>query len=576
MPRKSFRSMSKRERRRNSLSARTFRSVVMSCILIGLVTLILGLGLYTYALVRQHITQAFNLSRQAKLSVTHSADAAGLCDRVMERYQSLTPAQRANTGSEEYRDLFADVEASSDYDLLIQILHGYLETDNVFDVYLAMYDEQSCAMVYVVDPEESARLYPGEWESVTEQGMRKFLDWDGEGELYDIDRTENYGWLCTSGAPIRDGQTGKIHGFVLVDIAIDNLIGAIRDFSLQLFVAILLVTALIAWILTRQMKRSIVRPINAIAAAAAEYTKDRGAGILDRDHFSSLSIHTGDEIENLSLAMADMERNMAEYVSRITAITAEKERIGTELALATKIQGAMLPNVFPPFPDRKEFDIYASMDPAKEVGGDFYDFFFVDPDHLCLLIADVSGKGIPAALFMMISKVILQSCAMLGQSSSEILSKANTAICSKNPMNMFVTAWVGILEISTGTLTAANAGHEYPAVLDPDGRFRLLKDKHGLAIGCMDGVPYREYTLQLEPGAKLFLYTDGVPEATDANLTLYGTDRMLDALNADPGANPKQLLQNVRRAVDGFVRDAEQFDDITMLAIEYRGAKTND
>ncbi len=281
---------------------------------------------------------------------------------------------------------------------------------------------------------------------------------------------------------------------------------------------------------------------------------------------------TNDEIEVLAESFAKLSERTRSYITQITTITAEKERIGTELALATRIQTAMMPHIFPPFPGRDEFDIYASMDPAKEVGGDFYDFFLVDDDHLCMVMADVSGKGVPAALFMMATKIILQSVAMLGGSPAEILTKTNQAICSNNQEEMFVTVWVGILEISTGRLTAANAGHEYPVLKKtPDGSFELFRDKHGLAIGAMDGVHYREYEMTLEPGAKLFLYTDGVPEATNADNALFGTERMLAALNAETDACPEKVLKNVRGAVDAFVQDAEQFDDITMLCMEYYG-----
>ena len=230
----------------------------------------------------------------------------------------------------------------------------------------------------------------------------------------------------------------------------------------------------------------------------------------------------------------------------------------------------MLPSIFPAFPERSEFDIYALMDPAREVGGDFYDFFLIDKDHLCMVIADVSGKGIPAALFMMISKIIIQSCAMLGRDAGEILTKTNEALCSNNRMEMFVTVWIGILEISTGKLTAANAGHEYPAI-KTGNKFELLKDKHGLVIGAMPGIVYKEYELDLKPGDKLFLYTDGVAEATRGGEELFGTKRMLDALNKDPDADPAILLRNVRRAVDEFVGSDEQFDDLTMLGFEYNG-----
>ncbi len=249
----------------------------------------------------------------------------------------------------------------------------------------------------------------------------------------------------------------------------------------------------------------------------------------------------------------------------------ERQRIGSELAMANKIQIGMLPHEFPPFPDRKEFDIYASADPAREVGGDFYDFYFIDDDHLALVMADVSGKGIPAALFMMISKVLLKSFANLGQSASEILTKANDSICSDNRMDMFVTVWLGILEISTGRLVAANAGHEYPVIKKSGRRFELFKDKHGLVVGGMEGIRYKEYELYLAPGDKLFLYTDGLPEATDSDNNMFGTDRMLKALNSDLNADPKEIIGIVHKAVDEFVNDAEQFDDLTMLCLEYFG-----
>ena len=230
----------------------------------------------------------------------------------------------------------------------------------------------------------------------------------------------------------------------------------------------------------------------------------------------------------------------------------------------------MLPSTFPAFPDRTEFDIFASMTPAREVGGDFYDFFLIDDDHICLVMADVSGKGIPAALFMMISKVIVQSCAMLGKSASEILTKTNEALCSNNKTEMFVTVWVGVFEISTGKLTASNAGHEYPALYQ-DGKFSLLQDKHSLFIAGMPNTKYTEYTVQLKPGDKLFLYTDGVTEATNAKQKLFGTDRLVEALNIDPTQNPEGILNTVRGEVDKFVGKAEQFDDITMMCFEYKG-----
>ena len=250
---------------------------------------------------------------------------------------------------------------------------------------------------------------------------------------------------------------------------------------------------------------------------------------------------------------------------------AERRRISEELTLAAQIQKGMLPSDFRAFSERSDFDIYASMTPAKEVGGDFYDFFLVDDDHLYMVIADVSGKGVPAALFMMGSKIILKYNAKMNSSPAQILKDTNDAICANNKQEMFVTVWIGILEISTGKLTACNAGHEYPVMKQPGGEFELIKDPHSFVVGGMENMTYKGYELMLSPGTKLFLYTDGLPEATDAENELYGTERMLKALNRESDADPRKLLKNISADVDLFVKEAEQFDDLTMFCLEYKG-----
>ena len=313
--------------------------------------------------------------------------------------------------------------------------------------------------------------------------------------------------------------------------------------------------------------RRIVNPLNTITKHISELSET------NLEFKMEDAYRTGDEVEELAQSFASVSHRTVEYLGTVRRVTAEKERIGAELSLATQIQAAMLPHIVPAFPDRSDFDIIGSMNPAKEVGGDFYDYFLIDDDHLGMVIADVSGKGVPAALFMMASKIILQSVAMLGKSPAEILTRANEAICSNNEAQMFVTVWLGILELSTGKLTAANAGHEYPVFKKPDGAFELFKDRHGFVIGGMEGVKYREYEVQLEPGAKLFVYTDGVPEATNSDLELFGTERMTKALNDNPDVPVLDILKNVQKAVDGFVGDAEQFDDLTMMCMEYIGPK---
>ena len=234
----------------------------------------------------------------------------------------------------------------------------------------------------------------------------------------------------------------------------------------------------------------------------------------------------------------------------------------------------MLPSIFPAFPERKEFDIYASMDPAKEVGGDFYDFFLIDSNHLAMVIADVSGKGVPAALFMMASKILINDSAKLLRSPGAVLEYVNNQICGSNTAEMFVTVWLGVLDIETGILTCSNAGHENPA-LKHGGGFEMYEDEHGFVVGGIGGMKYSEYQIKLEKGDRLFVYTDGVSEATDAEEEQFGNERILAALNKDPDAAPKELLQNVRAAIDEFTGDAPQFDDITMIGFTYIGPEEN-
>ncbi len=261
-------------------------------------------------------------------------------------------------------------------------------------------------------------------------------------------------------------------------------------------------------------------------------------------------------------------------IFRQRELTEQTARIQTELSLATEIQLGALTRDFPVFPEREEIEIYASSTPAKEVGGDFYDFFFVDEDHLCLVIADVSGKGVPAALFMMAAKIILRNHAKMGKSPAAILTDANADICENNEQEMFVTIWLGILETSTGRLVAGNAGHEFPALRQGDGLYMLYQDNHDFVVGGMEGIRYKEYEIDLKPGDTLFVYTDGIPESPDAEGNLYGESRLVDSLNEDPTASPAQVLKNVRKAVELYVQDVPKFDDMTMLCMKYKGKGT--
>ena len=257
-------------------------------------------------------------------------------------------------------------------------------------------------------------------------------------------------------------------------------------------------------------------------------------------------------------------------------IRKEKLRISAELDIAGRIQNDMLPDQFPPFPDRKEFSLFASMTPAKEVGGDFFDFFLIDDSHLGLVIGDVSGKGVPASLFMTVSMVLIRDHAMQTSSPAKALRAVNDIICSRNEENMFVTVWLGILDLKTGELTASNAGHEYPILKEPDGSFHVFKDRHGMPIGAFDAAVYRDYSLSLAPETALLVYTDGVPEAINRKNEQFGLDRALDTLNSMPSLNPELMIEAVHKAVDSFAGNVPQFDDLTMLSLVWHGSENTE
>ena len=572
MAEKSVREMTERERRRFSLSAKVFRATLMGSLVLGLVAIVIGLGLYLYALVGQYVGEAFGLSRSTSIVVAQVVDTEPLADEVMRIYRSLTPEELAMTGTPDYREKFAHVTETPEYRRLNSILREFGSSSEVQDVYFAVYDQATSAIVYVCDPEDQEDLIcaPGDWEPLEPRELNKFLNWDGTGQLYDIGNTEKYGLVCTAGVPLRN-TAGELLGFILADITLGNIADGLETFAVPYILILAIVVDCLGLALTKHMRKTLVKPINDIAEAAQDYVNDKREGVPTADHFAMLNIRSGDEIENLSLVMADMERGLSEYEDHLAAITSEKERLNTELYLANRIQADMLPNIFPPFPDREEFDIYAAMNPAKEVGGDFYDFYLIDDNHLGLVIADISGKGIPAALFMMAAKILVKTHIMTGLSPHEVLEKLNEQICANNREEMFITLWLGVLDLSTGRLTASNAGHEYPILKKPGGSFEVIKDQHGFAVGGMEEMRYRDYELQLEPGSKLFLYTDGLPEAANAGDELFGLERTLHALNAVSDEKPKAILEKTKEDVDRFTRTAPQFDDLTMMCLQYSG-----
>lgn len=333
--------------------------------------------------------------------------------------------------------------------------------------------------------------------------------------------------------------------------------------SVLFFVLILAAGCLAVFFVSGKLTKGLVDPINRLTSEVAVI----GSGDLDHQ---IRGIDTGDEIGELADAFNRMTGELKSYIVNLAAVTAEKERIGAELTVATQIQASMLPCIFPAFPEQEEFDIYATMQPAKEVGGDFYDFFLVDENHLAVVMADVSGKGVPAALFMVIAKTLIKNHAQTGASPADVFTVTNRQLCESNDAGLFVTAWMGILDLTTGEFIYVNAGHNPPLIRKKTGEFEYVRGRAGFVLAGMEGIKYRQASMTLEPGDMVYLYTDGVTEATDTENQLYGEERLLACLNAGKDAPLETLLHGVKEDIDTFVKGAPQFDDITMLALRIR------
>ncbi len=498
----------------------------------------------------------------------------------------------AHVLKEQYRDVANGIGQFISMGIDTSKFDYYLETEKPDDEYnqtrdmmMRIVESEDCQAIYVakVDTKTNERVYiynasqnPQD-ENIYKIGYRYALN-DNFKEIYAtiLDGKENssnssytgrdksFGSYTHSIYPIRDGETviavvGVVKGMTQLDSARHSFIS--RILLIELILAVL---TGVGWIF--YMRQSLVKPIQRVSDAAENMVEH-----LEDGTAPEIKIKRNDEIKQLADSVTMMYNEIGDYINKLESVTAEKERIGAELDVAAKIQTSMLPCIFPAFPNIPEIDIYATMDPAKEVGGDFYDFFMVDDEHLAFVVADVSGKGVPAALFMVIGKTLIKDHTAMCDDLGEVFTKVNNILCSSNSEEMFITAFEGVLNIKTGELRYVNAGHETPFICRRNGQYEPFKVKNGFVLAGMEGIKYKSGSIQLEPGDKIFQYSDGVPEATNIDLEQYGMERLGKALAQNSNETPTKLLGLVKADMDSFVGAAEQFDDITMLCLEYRG-----
>lgn len=400
--------------------------------------------------------------------------------------------------------------------------------------------------------------------------MEKYITiWNRYSHNKGIDEplvTDNaYGYNYTGVSVILD-ENGKAIAEIQYILDMSDVRSYLNSFLINMILISFAIIGLTILAYIFFVRRVVTKPIGKLADFTHDITE---SGVFENQR---IKIKTGDEIESLSESFNFMLEKLEDYIANLSKVTAEKERIGAELDIAKHIQASMLPCIFPAFPERKEIDIYATMDPAKEVGGDFYDFFMVDDTHLAIVMADVSGKGVPAALFMVIGKTLIKDHTTPGTDLGKVFSDVNNLLCESNSEGLFITAFEGVLNIETGEFNFVNAGHEMPFICKHGGDFEPYKIRPGFVLAGMEDIKYRAGSMTLEAGDKIFQYTDGVTEATNENNELYGMKRLGDILNEIKDDSPRNILDIVKRDIDHFVGEAPQFDDITMLCLEYRGS----
>ncbi len=428
----------------------------------------------------------------------------------------------------------------------------YKSFTSLFNVYNSSYNRKSL---------EFGKEYKIE-NKAYEQAYKKLMKkWSSKETIMEFAMEDNYKRHMTTIVPLK-GEDGDILGLLSVETRMSRLTNGLKQYFIQVGIITLIIILFGIFCLSIFIRRNVVKPLIVLQDETERFANETTVGIekIGKD------ISFVKEISILSESIEKMEDNTLIYILNLTHATKENLRVGTELDVANNIQRSMLPKNIYHVSDNYDIGLFASMTPAKEVGGDFYDFFMIDDKHLALIMADVSDKGVGAALFMAASKIMIKTRTNLGGSPGEIISFVDNEISKQNDMGMFVTVWIGIVNLETGHVRACNAGHDYPAISKAGGDYIIEKGAHGSPVGFLPGMPFPETEFFLEKGDRIFLYTDGLVEAKRSDSERYGTDRMLEILNQNKTVSDEELIKNIKIDVETFCEKEPQFDDMTMLS----------
>ncbi len=599
MDQDSKRGGAKKRGKRRTLSQKVTITSILHAGILGTAVLLIGMFLFMYSILYDSYDDTVNMAQSVSDVLQTTADVPGLVDAVLaqersdphfeERMEASNPAETEGQllNYRWYTEEDPPLAKREDYQQVMDIILAFGKNNSQLNgTSLMVFDKKTHIASLLCDVE---KFGGDEAVPVEDVLWRRFEDveldhieeerWSLLKNLVRYMRIDPryvaFAWYEPFPYPDED-----VVVFIEADAFYARLWSNMISFLVLFFLLLLLAVIVMGLLYRRRMQKVIVKPIRAVAEAAKNYAADRRSGKRDKAYFSSLELHTGDEYESLAETMAEMEKEIEVFEEDLTRITTERERLKAELNVAAQIQQDMLPQKFPPFPDRHEFEVFASMTPAKEVGGDFFDLFLIDEDHLALVMADVSGKGIPAALFMVISMTLIKNRALMGGSPAEILADVNKQLCNgnKTKSSMFVTVWLAIVTLSTGEVAEGNAGHENPLLLQQNGEddrhFIESKTHHDFVLGGLKKATYHAHNFVMRPGDRLFIYTDGVPEAANESGERYGMERVNKLLDQHTAEDPKAVLAAVRDDVDRFAGATDQFDDLTMMLFVYRGKES--
>lgn len=561
---------------RISLKLKAVSVVLIFAVVLSVSVVFISYRTYTSAFSNHYKSLATSISKSTA-TVVNKNNVKAVSKEVLKVYRDVCQENGGvpdyenftDTDWENYYKEFEYITEMVEYKELFDILSKLREDNGVVSLYIGYTDLSTMKDLYLVDASEEEQCLPGDSDDILPEHIEMIKNGNYQFPAF-ITNYEEYGWLCSASEPIID-EDGSVIGVALVDISMNDIIQQRHTFLLTLAGAIALLAVIIILVIIYLINRAMLNPIKKLNSATVSFVSEKKENIaLGESEISKLDIRTGDEIETLSHSIKQMEKDINTYITELTVVTAEKERIGAELDVATHIQSSMLPCIFPAFPERQEFDIYASMTPAREVGGDFYDFFMVDDRHLAIVMADVSGKGVPAALFMVIAKTLIKDHTTPNGDLGEVFTNVNNLLCESNSEGLFVTAFEGVLDLVTGQFNFVNAGHEKPYIYKKGKGFEPYQVKSGFVLAGMEDIKYKAGSVILEEGDKIFQYTDGVTEATNISNELYGQERLSRVLNENGDKSPNEIINEIKKDVDKFVDGADQFDDITMLCLEYK------